>query len=103
MPRRLHIFGLCAGRLAERHEVRFVAHQKVYEARQKTGIVDGLSQHVGLQAGESQKSCKHIRFAGEPPKYGNRRFMTVFGRASAVFCFVQHLFTEVTYFSTKSP
>lgn len=103
MPRRFDIFGLRFGRLAKCHEVRFVAHQKVHEPRQKAGIVDSLSQHVGLQAGESQKSCKHIWLTGKPAKYGNRRFMAVFGRASVVFCLVQHLFTEVTYFSTKSP
>lgn len=79
-----------------------MAHDKVCQARQKTGIVHGLPQHVGLHARESEKSCKHIRFSGKPSKYGNCRFMTVLGRALAVFCVVQHLFTEVTYFSTKS-
>lgn len=79
-----------------------MAHQEVGQAGKKACIVDGLAQHVRLKTGESQKARQHIWFASKPAKYGDRRFMSICRPDVTVFCTVRHLFTEVTYFSTKS-
>lgn len=102
MPRCRHILGADAGGLAKCHQVGLVAHDEVGQARKETGVVDGLAQHIRLEPAQRQKPRKHIRLTCQPAKYGDGCFMTVSRRSAAIFCVVQHLFTGVTYFSTKS-
>ncbi len=97
-----HRFGRGIRRGTEGHEVGLVAHQEIGEARQKAGIVGGLTQHVGLQSAQRQKTRQHVRLICQPAKYGGCRFLRIFAGIVFVFWISQHFSTEVTYFETKS-
>ncbi len=102
MPCSLYVFRPGSGRFAKGEQVGFVAHEKIGERGKKASIIDGLAQHVGLHPRQCQKTGKHIRFTGKPAKYGDRRFMRILHWLPVIFFITQHLFTAVTYFSTKS-